>query len=123
MEDDVVIVDVDEIFVVVDDLVVDVVDLVVVVDVDSVAEDGSIVVVVSDVIVDGDNVVVGDDNSSSEVIITVNATALETDAKAIVNKTAFRATANFGESRLLSPHPKLKLPKRVPIQKLSADHT
>ena len=128
-----VIVDVDEIFVVVEDLVVDVVDIVVldvvdivvVVDVDNivdVAEDDSTVGVVSDVIVVGDNVVVGEDTSSSEVIITVTATALETDATANVNKTAFRAMANFVESRKFSPHPKLKLPKRVPIQKLNADH-
>ena len=122
-----VIVDVDEIFVVVEDLVVDVVDIVVVdvvdfvvvVDVDNivdVAEDDSTVGVVSDVIV------VGEDTSLSEVIITVTATALEIDATAIVNKTAFRAMANFVESRKFSPHPKLKLPKRVPIQKLNADH-
>ena len=120
-----VIVDVDKIVVVVEDLVVDVVDIVVVVDVGNivdVAEDESTVGVVSDVIVVGNNVVVGEDTSSSEVIITVTATALETDATAIVNKTAFRAMANVGESRLFSPQPKLKLPKRVPMQKLIADH-
>ena len=113
----------DEVVINVDDVVADV-DDVVVDDVVDVAEVDTIVAVVSDTIDDVDNavgvVVVGGDVSSPVVIITVTATALETDAAANINKTAFRAMANLGESWLFSRNP--KLPKRVPKQKLTADH-
>ena len=86
-----------------------------------VAEVDTIDAVVSDPIDDVDNVVVvGGAAPSPVVTITVTATALETDAAANINRTAFRAMANLGESWLFPRHP--KVPKRVPKQKLTADH-
>ena len=105
-----VVADVDDVAVGFDDVVVDVVDVVVdvnnvvvrvdegVTDVDGVVSD------VDDVVVDDvvgnvvGVVVVGGDVPSPVVTITVTATALETDAAANINKTAFRAMANLGES-------------------------
>ena len=124
------VMDVDEGVINVDDVVVNVDDVVgnvgdnVVDDVVDVADVDTIVGVVSDTIDDVDNivgvVVVGGDVPSPVVTITVTATALETIAAANINKTAFRAMANLGESWLFSRNP--KLPKRVPKQKLTADH-
>ena len=86
-----------------------------------VAEVDTIDAVVSDTIDDVDNVVVvGGAAPSPVVTITVTATALETDAAANINKTAFRAKASLGESYLFSRQP--KVPERVPEQKLTADH-
>ena len=86
-----------------------------------VAEVDTIDAVVSDPIDDVDNVVVvGGDAPSPVVTITVTATALATDAAANINKIALRAITNLGESCLFSRHP--KVPKRVPKQKLTADH-
>ena len=114
---------------VVDDVVLETDDVAVDSTVDDIADDDSIVaLVVVKVIGDDDEnvdsiiVVVGDDVSSLVVTITVYTTALETVAVAIANKTALRTIANFDESRLFSPNPKLKLPKRVPKQKQADDH-
>ena len=95
---------------------------------DDVDDESSVALVVAKVMGDdGDNVagfvvVVGDDVPSPVVTITVTATVLASVTAANVNKTNLRTIADFDESRIFSPDPKLKLPNRVPKQKLADEH-